>query len=144
MSGTTLDGLDNRQDVGRFIVEYLEQNPLPMSAVDGLSQAVQAGPWVPLSFKSGWSVRSGEPAWRSLPGGLVELRGDVTHPAATFGATIAELPVDVAAKNTHNFVVQITGGTGLVQISGSSLLYASATVEVNDLLLDSVIYPVAG
>lgn len=34
------DGLKNRQDLGRFVVEYLEQNPISMSAVDGLSAAV--------------------------------------------------------------------------------------------------------
>ncbi len=154
MSGVVLDGLANRQDIGRFVAEYLEQNPLADSAVDGLTSALQPSPWTPLTLGPSWA-EYGEgfapPAWRTVFGGsCVELRGIVKIAIAIGNPwLVATLPSNVAPKYKHNFVVQdaISGVAVLTVLSDGQVqrtVGAGSATGDEYFCLDPVIFPVGG
>lgn len=78
---------------------------------DGTWRTISSGPWVPITFASGYAAKTGSPAYR-ITGDVVELRGTMERsPVAPFvkGAafTIATLP-SAARPNASRYFVGAT------------------------------------
>ncbi|MEE1813613.1 hypothetical protein PUR59_00970 [Streptomyces sp. SP18ES09] len=91
---------------------------------DGTWQTISPGPWVSLTFASGYSARTGSPAYR-IVNGSVELRGTVEKtPSAAFpkgtAFTILTLPT-VARPPAYRYFAAAT--------EFASHLYARVEVE---------------
>lgn len=102
------EGLKNRQDLGSFIVEYLAQNPVPMSSVDGLSSAVQTGTATALPLSGTWAnygIGFAPATYRTIPGAGVYLQGLVkdASKSAAASSVIGTLPAQARPKEALIF-----------------------------------------
>lgn len=106
----SIEELDTKQELGRWLLEYLEAEGLPMTAVQGLQSAVTPGKWEPLTLLNGFSNYGGgysPAAYRTIPGGGVQLRGMVTHATEIAGSiAIADLPVGLAPRERLLFAAE--------------------------------------
>lgn len=134
MSDVNLDGLTNKQDLGRFVAEYLEQNPLPMSAVDGLQTAAGGGNPQPLPFAADWvnyGLGYAPGTYRTVPGGGIVLDGLVKK-ATGFegGSVVAQLPEGVRPKEREGRLgwmsIDSSAGIGVVRVD----ITAAGEIEV--------------
>lgn len=99
----------DKEAFGRWIVQYLESEGLPMSAVQGLTSALAVGKANPLTLQNGFSNFAGGYAgasYRATPGGGIQLQGLVQKAeAAALGTVIAELPAATRPKERQAFLV---------------------------------------
>lgn len=102
-----VENLDNKGELMRFIRDQLESEPLPLDAVEGLEQAAVPGRWEALNPLNGFADIGGgfaPLAYRTVPGGGIELRGGLTKPAGVGGPiAVAKLPKGAAPKETLIF-----------------------------------------
>lgn len=91
-----IEDLNTKEELLRFVVESLEAEPLPMSAVSGLQTAIEPGKWNPITLLNGWANLGGAWAgasWRTVVGSLIQLRGSISHATETGPVIICQLPV---------------------------------------------------
>ncbi|MFD3571428.1 hypothetical protein [Streptomyces sp. NPDC058667] len=85
------------------MVTYLEaEDRYDARMADGTWQAITPGPWVALTFASGYTARTGLPSYR-IVNGAVELRGTLqrtTGAPFSDGVTFTPLTLPVAARPT--------------------------------------------
>lgn len=104
----SIEDLDTKQELGRWLVEFLEGEPLPPGAVQGLQQAITPGAWQELVLLNGWANVGGvapNAAYRTTPGGGIQLRGQISNAAAAGNQTMLNLPSTARPKNTLRFLV---------------------------------------
>lgn len=86
----------DQEAFGRWLIEYLEANPLPQNAVTGLPVNVEGGKVNSIALINAWADLGGGFAplsYRSLPGGLIQVRGVVSAAAAASGTVMGVVPV---------------------------------------------------
>jgi hypothetical protein len=101
-----IENLDTKLELGRWMVEFFEGEPLEMSSVEGLQQALTPGKWEPLSLLNGWTNYGGgfaQAAYRTTPGGGFQVRGVVTKALEPNGTTICQLPAASRPASGHIF-----------------------------------------
>ncbi|WP_369147049.1 hypothetical protein [Streptomyces sp. R44] len=91
------------------MVTYLvAENRLELRMGDGTWQTLTPGPWVPLTFASGYEARSGSPAYRIVNRG-VELRGTIQRAGGVpfvkdAGFQILTLPTEARPPAYRTFI----------------------------------------
>jgi hypothetical protein len=124
----------DKAELGRWMLEYLESEPLPLSAVAGLQESITPGKWNALILVNGFSNYGGgfsPAAWRTIPGNGVQLRGVVQKAeAAGAGTVISSVPVSLAPKESLYFL----GGANL---SGEPFARVDVNPEGHLVLQDS-------
>lgn len=118
----SIEDLFSKQDLGRWLVEHLESEPLSMSAVEGLQQAVTAGSWQELVLLGGWanftaSIRNA--SYRTEPGGKIALGGLVAKAATPNGTVIATLPPAARPTTPKSFPASTELEIGRIQIEAN-------------------------
>lgn len=104
----SIEDLKSKTDLMRFLRDELETEPLPQSAIDGLSSLVTPGRWVELNLENGWANFGGiyaHAASRTIPGGGIQLRGEVTKATAFNATRLAKLPV--GPKEAEQFATSV-------------------------------------
>lgn len=108
----SIEELDTKQELGRWLLEYLEGEGLPISAVEGLSQSIEGGRVNPIALINAWANQGGGSAllgYRSLPGGLIQIRGVVSAAAAASGTVMGVVP----SKPKESLQFPAVNGNGL-------------------------------
>lgn len=111
----SIEDLDTKKALMAFIVEQLEAEPLPMSAIAGLQSAIESSKWTAITLINGFTNLGGiwsTAAWRTLPGGLVQLKGTITRATEIGGAVILAQPLPVhPLKDTLLIPTAVNGST---------------------------------
>ena len=140
----SIEELDTKAAMMAFIVEQLESEPLPQSAVAGLQSGLEVGRWNPLVFENsfanyGFGFAQG--AWRSLPGRLIQVQGLVTRSIEFGAAVIATLPVK--PKEALVIPATINGITAArvdVLANGQLVFQGPAAIAGSYLTLNGIIF----
>lgn len=148
-----IEDLDSKAELMRFIREEVEAEPLSLNSIDGLQQATTAGAWQELALSEGWVNNSpgvvAKAAYRTLPGGGVEIRGFVHRSVSTpSGTPLAVLPKTLRPKEIMVFpAVGWNGGPFLpveLSLSPEGVLtweYVETLATVLNVTLAIVYYP---
>lgn len=105
----TLSGLT--APVAGMVTYLVAEDRLEVRMGDGTWQPLTPGPWIPLTFGTGYVARTGSPAYRVV-NGSVELRGTFQRTAGTAftkGATFTPLTLPVGARpSTYRYFIART------------------------------------
>ncbi|MFC8583223.1 hypothetical protein ACFUGD_01395 [Streptomyces sp. NPDC057217] len=97
--------------VAGMVTYLVSEDRLEIRMGDGTWQALTPGPWIPLTFASGYVARTGSPAYRVV-NGSVELRGTfqrTSGAAFTKGATFTPLVLPSGARpSTYRYFIART------------------------------------
>jgi hypothetical protein len=138
-----IEDLDSKQDLMRFIVEQVEEEPLPPSAIGGLQTLVTPGKWNPLTLLNGWSnVGAGwrQAAYRSIPGNGVQVAGLIQKATAPLGTICAKLPASVAPKEHLQFGGNNANAFALLKLLNDGSIFVYAAEPATEVSLASIVY----
>lgn len=133
-----IEDLNSKDELWRWIVEQAESEGLPMSAIQGLQQAVTPGKWVPLVLEEGWANYGGgfsPAAYRTTPGNGVQLRGMITKAAEPFSGQFSTIPAGLAPKEALQFTTSVgVSQLAVVEIdniTGALLMAANSATAIS-------------
>lgn len=135
--------LDTKEELVSFLVERFEAEPLPQSAVDGLQSAITPGKWNALTLLNGWSnFASGYrgAAYRTIPGGGVQVAGLIQKASEPTGTVCAKLPASLAPKEALQFPSNNGGAFAVITVATDGSIFVFCAEPATNVTLSSIIF----
>lgn len=137
-----IEDLDTKQELGRWLGEYLEAEGLPMTAVQGLQEAITPGKFNLLTLENGWTNFGGTrtAGYMTVPGSGIGVYGVITSGAT--GTVFATLPAGARPQEQLQFPADNGQGSGALVITttGACIAYTDED-PVEDFGFGVTFYP---